>query len=297
MRRSLLVFVLSLAVTSAHAAPLKVVASFSILGDLVHQIGGDDVEVTTLVGPDGDAHTYEPTPADAKAIASADLVVVNGLGLDTWMDHLEQASGYKGMTVIATTGVVPMKSETEGVDPHAWQSVGNARLYGDAIEAALEKADPAHAEDYQEHHGRFEAELFMLDKEVRHAFAAIPEDQRVVITTHDAFGYYGRDYDIKFLAPEGISTESEASAMDVSKLITQIRQDRVKAVFIENMSDPRLIQRIAAEAGVDVSGQLYSDALSKPDGPAATYISMVRYNTRMLAAAMQENNSDTAVTK
>ncbi len=272
----------------ATAAPMKVIASFSILGDLVEQVGGDDVAVTTLVGPNGDTHEYEPRPSDAQAIAAADLLVVNGLGLEGWMERLKEASGYKGPVVVGTANIDPVHpGHGAGIDPHAWQSVRNAIGYVDAIEAGLEKVDPAHEADYQKRANAYRKTLRMLDDDVHATFVNIAPAKRIVITTHDAFGYYGQEYGIRFLAPEGLSTESEPTAQAISNLISQIKQQHVHAVFIENMSDPRLTRQIATEAGVDVTGELYSDALSVPSGPASSYIDMVRYNTGMLARAMQ----------
>jgi zinc/manganese transport system substrate-binding protein len=287
MRRFLLTALLIALPALAQAAPLKVVASFSVLGDLVKQVGGDQVAVTTLVGPNGDTHTYEPKPSDAKAIGAADLLVVNGLGLEGWMDRLRQAAGYKGPVIVVSQQVKPLKSQEDGTDPHAWQSIPNALLYVTAIEAGLAKADPADAALFHQNAAAYRARLTALDGQVRAAFQPIPAARRLVITTHDAFGYYGHEYGITFLAPEGFSTESEASPKAVASLIGQIRRSGTHAVFIENMSDPRLINEIAQESGVDVTGQLYSDALSPPDGPAATYIDMLRWNTAALAKAMQ----------
>ena len=272
--------------TLAHAKPLKVVASFSVLGDLVKQIGGDAVTVTTLVGPNSDTHTYEPKPSDAKAVGEADLLVVNGLGLEGWMDRLREAAGYKGPIVVATKTIKPLNSKEEGVDPHAWQSVANAVDYTYMIESGLTKIDPGKALFYHKNADAYRAKLIDLDDEIRAAYQPIPREKRLVITTHDAFGYYGHEYGVTFLAPEGLSTETEATPRAVANLIGQIKQTHAHAVFIENMSDPRLIKEIATESGVDVSGELYSDALSPPGGPAGTYLDMLRYNTGMLTRAM-----------
>ncbi|MBA4035532.1 MAG: ABC transporter substrate-binding protein, partial [Bradyrhizobium sp.] len=219
---------------------LNVVASFSILGDFVRNVGGDRVSVTTLVGPDSDAHVYSPTPADAKRIADAKLVFVNGLGFEGWLPRLVKSAGGKATIVTATSGITPLKSGS-AADPHAWQSVANAKAYVANIRDALAAADPANAEAFKANASRYLTDLDALDREVREAVAQIPESRRKVISTHGAFGYFAAAYGVAFIAPVGVSTESEASARDVARIITQIRTSKIPAVFLENISDPRLI--------------------------------------------------------
>ena len=264
---------------------LNIVASFSILGDFVRNVGGDRVNVTTLVGLNGDAHVYSPTPADAKKIADARLVVVNGLGLEGWLPRLVQSSGSKAGIVAATEGVAPRKLGS-GADPHAWQSVVNAKLYVTNISRALAAADPAAAEAYRANMQAYLTRLDELEREVRQAVARIPENRRKVISTHDAFGYLAAAYGIEFVAPLGVSTESEASARDIARIITQIRTQKIPAVFLENISDSRLMQRISAETGARVGGTLYSDSLTDEKGNAPTYIDMVRHNIKALTSAL-----------
>jgi zinc/manganese transport system substrate-binding protein len=271
----------------------KVVATFSILGDLARSVGGDRVEVSTLVGPDGDAHVYSPTPADGRRLADAALVVANGLKLEGWMARLIKSSGTKARIVEATKGVQPIKADEHGhdhdhaeVDPHAWQSVANVKLYVANIRDGLVAADPAGKAAYEANATAYLAKLDDLDREVRAAVEAIPKDRRRIITSHDAFGYFQKAYGIAFVAPQGVSTEAEASAKDFGKIIQQIRRERIPAVFLENVSDPRLAERIAKESGARIGGRLYSDALSAPDGPAGTYIDMMRHNIRALGAAL-----------
>lgn len=275
----------TVAFPSLAAAPLQVIASFSILGDLAAEVGGDHVEVTTLVGPNGDAHVYEPTPADARATVAADLVIVNGLGFEGWLERLVEASGYSGPVAISSDGVKPLRLEGTA-DPHTWQSIENAKTYVQNILTALCAADANNCADYQANAGAYVEELKALDASIKAGFAAIADEKRKVITTHDAFGYFAQAYGIAFLAPQGASTDSEASAADVASLIEQIRREGVTALFVENISDPRLIEQIGRETSAQLGGELYSDALSEPDGPAPTYLEMMWHNANLLQRAM-----------
>ena len=271
---------------------LNVVASFTVLGDIVHQVGGDTVAVRSLVGPNGDPHVYEPTPQDAQALAKADVVIVSGLDLEGWMDRLITASGYKGKIIVASDGIVTRRMEDDGkeiTDPHAWNSAANGVVYAQNVTKALAAADPAHAATYQANGAKYEAELKDLDGWARREVATIPEAKRKVITSHDAFGYLGAAYGIEFRAPVGFSTESEASAGDVAKLIDQIKHEHIKAVFIENATDPRLVQQVAKASGAQMGGELYAEALSTEDGPASTYAKMFRYNITTLVGGMKQN--------
>lgn len=277
---------------------VKVIASFSILGDMSNNVGGDRVEVTALVGPNGDAHVFEPTPADAKAVNAADLVIVNGLGLEGWMDRLIKTSGYKGRVVVASQGIKPREMEAEEhehgakhehkIDPHAWQNLANGQIYVENIAKALSSVDSAGAPIYKANADAYKAKLDELDKWVKAEFSSIPKPKRRMITSHDAFGYLGTAYGITILSPVGVSTESEPSAGGVAKLINQIRKEKITAVFIENVSDPRLVEQIGKESGVTLGGELYSDALSKPDGPAPSYIDMFKNNVPKIVAAMRK---------
>ena len=281
----------------AKAEPTRVVASFSILGDLVRQVGGDRVAVTTLVGPNGDAHSFVPAPADAQAVAAARLVVVNGLGFEGWIDRLIKASGTKATVVVAARGVVPIEEDEGGqdhahahdhaVDPHAWQNVANAKRYVAAIRDGLSAADPAGKAVYAANATAYLAQLDALDAEIRAALTAIPEARRRIVTTHDAFGYFAKAYGLRFLAPQGVSSQSEATARDVAAIVRQVRRDRIPAVFLENVSDPRLMQQVARESGAKAGGRVFSDALSEPGGPATTYLDMMRHNVREFVAALK----------
>ena len=288
MRRLCWLICLGLIALSAPARAqdrLNVVASFSILGDFVRNVGGDRVNVTTLVGPDSDAHVYVPAPADAKKVADAKLVFVNGLGFEGWLSRLLKSSGGKAFVVTATSGIAPLKLGREA-DPHAWQSVANARIYVANIRDALVAAAPADADAFKSRASAYLADLDALEREVRAAIAAIPESRRKVISTHNAFGYFAAAYGVEFIAPLGVSTESEASARDIARIITQVRTARIPAVFLENITDPRLMGRIAAETGARVGGTLYSDSLTGEKGDSPTYIAMVRHNIKALTSAL-----------
>jgi zinc/manganese transport system substrate-binding protein len=292
MKRTLLAALLLLPSLPAEAKTVDVVASFSVLGEIVHEVAGDKAEVHTLVGPDGDAHSFEPTPNDAKTLGSADLVIVNGLGLEKWMERLIEASGYKGIVAVASRGVHPRLMEEEGTnvtDPHAWQDLANGRLYVRNVADALATADPADAAYFNARAKSYDASLSALDAWVRAEIAQVPAAKRRVITTHDAFGYFGAAYGVTFLAPEGISTDAEPTAGGLAKLIDQVRREKIKALFLENITSPQLMQTIAQETGVPLGGALFSDALSPPDGPAPTYVDMFKNNLPKLVEGMEKN--------
>jgi zinc/manganese transport system substrate-binding protein len=270
----------------AHAqAPLKVVASFSIIGDFVKNVGGDRVEVTTLVGPDGDVHVYTPMPSDVRKIADAKLLVINGFGLEGWLPRLLQAAGNRASIVTVTSGIAPLRLGSDA-DPHAWQSVATAEKYVANIRDALIAADPPDAGFFRQNAQLYLAKLEALDGEVRHAVDEIPPGRRKVISTHDAFGYFAARYGIEFIAPVGVSTEAEPSARDIAKIIAQVKAEHIPAVFLERIGDPRLMRRISAETGARVGGTLYSDSLSDEKGDSPTYIDMVRHNIRTLTSAL-----------
>ena len=268
----------------------RAVATFSILGDFAINVGGERVELATLVAPNGDVHVFAPTPGDVKTIAAADIVFVNGLGLEGWIDRLIAASATRALVVVASRGITPRsgtRAQDRGAsDPHAWQSVANAKLYVGNIRDGLIAIDAAEKKIFEANANTYLAKLDALDGEIRAAIEAIPSARRKVITAHSAFGYFGDAYGIEFIAPEGLSTEAEPSARDIAKLIEQIRRENVPALFLENVADSRLLQRIGAETGVRIGGRLYSDALSPPDGPAASYIEMMRSNLRALTRAL-----------
>ena len=303
-RRFLLASATALALlgTQAHAADkLPVVASFSILGDLVRVVGGDRVAVTTLVGPDEDAHVFEPKPADAKALLAAKLVVTNGLGFEPWAGKLIKSAGYKGHTVVAAKGVKARHMEEEKghgthaghaheeLDPHAWQNPNNVVFYVRNIAAGLSQVDAAGASIYQANAEAYVQELQALDAWAKAQIATIAQAKRKVITSHDAFGYFAAQYGVQFLAPQGINTETEPSAKQVAQLIKQIQREKIRAVFMENMGNPKLIAQLSKDAGVTLGASLYADALSPAGQPGATYLQMLRHNVTQLVAGMRQN--------
>lgn len=288
---------------AAAESRLPLVASFSILGDIVANVGGDRVVVTTLVGPDQDAHVFQPTPDHIKAVARARLVVVNGLGFEGWMARVVQTAAYRGAIVVASHGIAVHDRGAEQHaqsqhddpaqhgknDPHAWQNPANIVIYTRNIVAALSQLDPGSAEVYRRNGAAYITKIEELDHWAMQQFAHYPEVKRKVITSHDAFEYLGAHYRIKFLAAQGISTDSEPSAKDVAQLIRQIRKEKIHAVFVENMSSPKLLQQISKEAGVTLGGKLYADALSQSSGPASTYLHLMRYNIEQLLAQLKLN--------
>lgn len=274
----------------AMAKTVTAVASFSILGDIVHQVGGDHVKVNSLVGPDGDPHSFEPSPQDSKEINASDVVFVSGLGLEGWIDRLVSASGYKGKVVTASEGVKSSQMVDDGkqiTDPHAWNSMANGVIYATNVMNALIAADPEDADYFRKRGGAYIEQLQKLDEWAKSEFANIPLEKRKVLTSHDAFGYFGREYHVTFMAPVGFSTEAEASASGVASLIKQIKEEKVKTYFIENQTDPRLVKQIAAATGAQAGGELYPEALSDPKGPATTYEKAFKHNVETIVASMK----------
>jgi zinc/manganese transport system substrate-binding protein len=313
---------LTLSPLSLAAEKLNVIASFSILGDITQQLGGDKIKLTTLVGSNADSHTYRPTPYDAKKLASADVLVLNGLGFEGWIPRLEESSGFKGVRVIASNGADIINTEDHekqddhekhddhdkdddhekhddheehaeheghhhgGQDPHAWHSLANIRIYVNNISDALILKDPANSAYYEANIARYIDKIELLQKELDAQVKTLAADARQVITSHDAFGYIERDYNLSFYAPVGFSTQSQPSAADVATLIKQIKEHNIKALFVENVSDDRLIKQIGRESKVKIGGKLYSDALSAKDGPANTYLKMMKHNISTLVNAL-----------
>lgn len=268
------------------AQPLPVVTSFSILADLVKVVGGSHVEVTSLVGPNADAHVFDPTPADAKRLANAKLVVINGLGFEGWMDRLIKSSGYRGSIVVASRGVKTIQEAGHGhqhghshaADPHAWQNPLNIKQYVQNIRIALAAAKPAAAQEFEQRAQAYSRDLDALDQSIRERLKPIPVAQRRIVTSHDAFGYFAAAYNVKFYPLQGLSTGSEPSAADVVRIIDQIKKNKVSAIFVENISDARVLERITKESGARIGGTLYADALSEPGTAVDTYLKLIEHN-------------------
>ena len=270
----------------AAADELKIVASFSILGDMVEQVAGSYADVTTIVGPDADAHVYTPSVADARAVAQADVIFVNGMGFETWSDTLIAESGTEGSVHIATAGITPVMVEGE-VDPHAWNSLLNGVTYVQNIAAVLSDVAPAHADDFQANAEAYVAELMALDTQTREKLNALPADRRTVVTAHDAFGYLADAYGLTFLAPVGIDTEAEPSAQELAALIDALKEQGASALFVENITSPALVEQISEETGLKIGGRLFSDALSERGGPATSYLAMFQHNLGALVSALE----------
>lgn len=283
------------------ADKLLVVASFSILADLTQRIGGERLQVHTLVGPGTDAHVYQPTPADARTLSKARLVIVNGLGFEGWIERLVKSAGYRGNIIVASQGIIPLRlaaptkehllsptehAHADNLDPHAWQDLGNARRYVDNITSALCEIDPTNKMVFQANAARLRDEMSALDRQIRTTFNSIPAERRKVISSHDAFNYFARAYGIRFIAPVGINTDADPSAATVGAIIRQIRQEKIKVLFVENITDPRLLERISRESGARLGGTLYSDSLAKPGSPADSYLGMISHNAKTLAGAL-----------
>ncbi|MSP50114.1 MAG: metal ABC transporter substrate-binding protein [Alphaproteobacteria bacterium] len=296
MRRVVLAFALALAAVPARAEPMAVVASFSLLADIVRTIGGERVAVHALVGPDRDAHVYQPTPADSRTVAQARVVTINGLGFEGWIERLIKASGTRAEVVVATTGIATRAmtdghghAHRKGADPHVWHDPRRMAVYAKNLAEGLATADPAGAETYRANAAAFGERARALDAWAEAAFAKVPAAKRKVITGHDAFGYLAERYGLTLRSPRGVSTDSEPSAKGIAALIRQIRGEKIRAIFIENIADRRLVDQLAREAGAVVGGRLYSDALSGPEGPAASYETLFRTNVTLLTSAMLQN--------
>lgn len=296
--RAALLFALGLfaALPASAETKIKAVATFSILGNLIAEVAGDKVALSVLVGPDMDAHAYQPRPTDARALADAQVLVSNGLGFEGWIDRLAKAAPFKGRSVVASAGVAtipagatPGHSHAHGPDPHCWQDVQRARIYIANIAKGLADADPTNAAHYRERAEQVDRRLVELDAWVKAEIAKVPADKRRAITGHDSFRYFSSAYGVQFQSPRGYNTSSEPSARDVAMLIREARAQRIKALFVENMTNPGLVDQIAKESGAVVGPRLYSDALSGPDGPAPTYERMMRHNVTALVAGMLKN--------
>ena len=274
----------------AETAPPTVVASFSILQDMVARIAGDAAGTVSLVPRNGDPHAFEPRPGDLTALRGATVMVENGLGLEGWLSRMAEASGFRGVRIVASAGIAPRSLQEDGAtvsDPHLWQDPALGRQMVRTITAGLSRADPAHAARFRAASADYVAELTRIEGEIVQALAGVPPERRKVLTTHDAFAYYGARFGVRFIAIEGISTEAEPSPRALARVAREAAKDGIRTVFLENMTDPRLAQALAREAHLTVGPKLYSDSLSALDGPAPTYVDLLRYNTKQIVASMQ----------
>ncbi len=281
--------------TAAPTGKLHVVATFSVLGDLVRNVGGDPIELTVLVGADSDTHTFEPSPADSAALVNAGVIFENGVEFEGWLDDLYASSGSQATRVVVTNGLQLRHAENDPhhaeFDPHAWHDVKNAIRMVDHIRDALVKADAANASAYQSNAADYAAQLEQLDRFIVDQVHGLPEARRKLVTTHDALGYFADRYGFEIAGTALASASTEAadpSAGQIAKLVDEIKATGVKAVFVENVSNVDLMSRIAAEAGVVLGPELFTDALSKPGTDGDTYIKMIRHNALAIISALSQ---------
>lgn len=324
--KRLLAFCLSIALGLAavparaeEPAPLRIVTSFSILADMARNVAGARATVTSLVGPDADAHVFEPGPADVAMLAEADVLIINGLGFEPWLVRLAASAKSKAKYVTASFGVNPIAYEEgqghdhgghshghghdrakghdedgypkapQDFDPHAWQDLRNGVIYVRNIADALAEKDPANATLYQANAESYITELKKLHEWARAEIGRLPAEKRKIITTHDAFAYFAKAYGVEFLSAAGMGNQGDPSAEALARLVDQMRAQNIRALFMENMGNPRMMETVARETGIENGGTLYSDALSAPGGPAPTYAAMFRHNVPVLIEAMQKN--------
>ena len=272
----------------AEARTLDVVASFTVLADVVQQVGGDHVRVKSLVPANGDPHEFEPSPQDAKALRAAAVSFISGAGMEGWFERLVKAAGSKP-PVTVSSGIKPRQTMEDGksvTDPHFWNNAANVVIWVDNIARALSAADPEDAADFTANAARYRQQLLDLHAYAHAKLDPIPVERRKVLTSHDAFGYFQQEYGVTFISPLGMSTDAQASASGVARLIDQIKREQVKVYFIENSNDPRLVNQIAAATGARPGGELYVESLSPPSGPASTYLKMFRNNVDQISAAI-----------
>jgi len=266
-----------------------VVATFSVLGDLVKIVAGDSVEVVTLVGPDGDAHTFEPTPKDGVSLAEADVIFENGVGFEAWLDKLYSSSKSKAKRVVVSEGLRLRTLENEH-DPHLWHDVKNAIHMVGVIRDKLAEADPPNADKYRANAAAYLDRLNTLDAWVVEKVGTLPKAKRKLVTSHDTFGYFADRYGFEVVGSglESVSTEaSDPSPAAFAKLVGEIKAAKVPAIFAENVHNPKLMERLAKEAGVKVAPPLFTDALGKPGSEGDTYEKMMRYNVSTIMDALK----------
>ncbi|TCK08534.1 metal ABC transporter solute-binding protein, Zn/Mn family [Marinobacterium mangrovicola] len=296
MKKRFLALAVPAAFTLSAAMPvqadtLDVVASFTVLADVVKNVGGDQVNVTSLVPANGDPHDFEPSPENARALKQADVTFLSGENLEIWFERLAEASGNTQTPVIVSDGIATHTFEEDGetiIDPHVWNSAANVLVWIDNIEQALVAAAPEDAAAIHQSADAYRQKIQALDADIKAKIDAVPEEARKVLTSHDAFGYYTAEYGVQFMSPLGVSTETEASAGEVARLIDQIKEEGVKVYFIESSNDGRLVEQIANATGAKSGGELYPEALSAADGVAPTYIELMNFNTSQILSAIAE---------
>jgi zinc/manganese transport system substrate-binding protein len=296
-----------LAITIAPSLPaaavdrMKVVATFSVIGDMVANIAGDHVDLTTIVGPDGDTEEYEPTAGDVPKMAGARLLFMNGLNDDfePWLDQLSKQAKFAGTKVIVTRGVKALTADDEHpnggkpkaviLDQHAWMNPRNGLIYVRNITDALVRADPANADDYRTRSAAYTQELRALDGWAHAEMDAVPVAKRRALASHDSLQYFANAFGITMISVNGWTNKSEPSAADLARLTDQIRREHVKALFLDSITDPKAMERISKETGAVIGGTLFGDALSGPDGEAGTYIALIRHDVTTVKAGMLLN--------
>ena len=269
---------------------LVVVSTASIFSDMAENIAGDIVEVQTIVPIGDDPHLYEPTPGDARKVADADLILKNGLTFEGWLNELIENSGTKGKIVTITEGITPITSEKykNSTDPHAWMDARYGLTYIENIKKALSELDPDNSDIFEFNYKLYKQQLEDLDNYIRTEIQKIPESQRILITSHDAFQYYGRRYGIELESILGTSTDADAQTSDIIRLNKIIKSSGVPAVFIESTVNPKLLEQLAKDNKITVGGKLYADSLGDKNSPAPTYIDMLRHNTNTIVAALSK---------
>ena len=293
----LLVLLSGLVHAQGDAGRPLVVASASIFADMTAVIGGDLIEVRSIVPIGGDPHIYEPTPGDVQLVSRADLVLINGLTFEGWMNELIDNSGTRAETVTITAGISTIASEeyVNSSDPHAWMTAKNGMTYVRNIRAALQRLDPDNADVYAFNAGIYLQQLADVDQAIFRAIDSIPAAQRILITSHDAFRYYGRYYGIRVEAALGTSTDAQVQTDDVNRLTRIIRESGVPAIFVESTINPKLIRQLATDNGVIIGGELLADSLAEPDEPGGTYLGMLTTNTATIVRALRGRATDTGI--
>jgi zinc/manganese transport system substrate-binding protein len=276
-------FFMGFGLTSAHADKIKAIATISIIGDVLKNVARDSVNLIVLVGANGDAHEYEPIPADSVNIAKADIIFENGLHLEHWLDKLYTASGSKAKRIVVSQGVTPriFENNPQETDPHAWQDVTNVIIYTQNVRDALIAIDPANKDKYFANAKDYIEKLQSLDSWVKAELALIPVEKRKLVTNHDALGYFANRYGFKIIGaviPSATTEAADLSAQQTIQLLEIIKSNGVHAIFSENMANPNLVETLSKEAGVQVGPDLYTDTLDPVGSQGDTYLKMIRYN-------------------